>query len=276
MSQFPGPNASGFIQGGVPSITNEITRSLDEQLGPSSFRFSLRSLLLTTTVTAFIVFGFHSVWVRGRLHATSNRITNSMRQIRLGLSNYAITQDSGVANESVDDAGAPVNSWRWLITPFVEQLDSNMDWSYHESWQSPANRDIREMHFDVYCWNPSESDCNTNVFAIVGDDTAISPNPTVCWSELPADSLVLMEVANSGKNWMEPGDYDVDELLAEGGRLGHSVKGLLNDRVHVMFADGEVWAISSEAPMTALHPFLTITGATNADRDELLAAWRVN
>ncbi|BBO32707.1 DUF1559 domain-containing protein [Lacipirellula parvula] len=233
-------------------------------------------MLLTTTAVAFIVFGFHSVWVSGRLRATSNHITNSMKQIGLGLSNYADTQDTGVANHSVDDAGAPLNSWRWLITPFVAQLDSNMDWSYHESWQSPANRDLREMHFDVYCLAPSTSDCNTNIFAIVGDDTAISPNPAAHWSELPADVLILMEVANSGKNWMEPGDYDVDELLAQSGRLGSSVKGLLNDRIHVMFADGQVWAISSDAPMTVLHPFLTITGAKNADRNELLSAWRVN
>jgi hypothetical protein len=42
-----------------------------------------------------------------------------------------------------------------------------------------------------------------------------------------------------------------------------------------LFADGEVWALSPDTPMTALHPFLTITGAKNADRDELLAPYQV-
>lgn len=277
MSQFSSSEASGFAQDGVSNLANEIVRSLDENMGPSSFRFSLRSLLITTTAVALIVFGLRTVWLSAQLNATANRITNSMRQIELGLNNYVSARGFRVANQSTDDAGVPLNSWRWLITPYVEQLDGeNMNWSYRESWLSPANRDVREMRFDAYCLNPAASDCNTNIFAIVGDDTAISSNPTAHRRELPADALMIMEVADSGKNWMEPGDYDVDELLAASGRLSDSVKGLLNDRVHVMFADGEVWALSSDAPMAALHPFLTITGAKNADRDELLAAWRVN
>jgi hypothetical protein len=40
--------------------------------------------------------------------------------------------------------------------------------------------------------------------------------------------------------WAQPGDYDVTKLLAATGRLGDTVKGVLKDRIHILFADGEV------------------------------------
>jgi hypothetical protein len=74
---------------------------------------------------------------------------------------------------------------------------------------------------------------------------------------------------------MQPGDYNVADLLAATGKLGDTVHGVLRDRVHVLFADGEVWALSPNAPMDAVKPFLTITAAKNADR-ESLAPYRVD
>jgi hypothetical protein len=46
-------------------------------------------------------------------------------------------------------------------------------------------------------------------------------------------------------------------------------------RFQLLFADGEVWALSPDAPMTALHAFLTIAGAETHDREQLLAPYRV-
>lgn len=277
MSQFSNRETSGFAQDGLSSITNEIARSLDEQLGPSSFRFSLRSLLLATTAIALLIAGFRTIWVGARASAISNQIANSMRQIELGLNNYASARGFQVSSQSVDDAGVPLSSWRWLITPFATQLDGEtMEWDYQASWQSPANRDVREMRFDVYCLDPASTDCNTNIFAIVGDDTAISSSLDKRHRKLPANAMMLMEVADSGKNWMEPGDYNLNDLLAASGPVKNTAKGLLSDRIHVMFADGEVWALSSDTPLEAIHPFLTIAGAKNVDRDELLAVWKVN
>jgi hypothetical protein len=85
-----------------------------------------------------------------------------------------------------------------------------------------------------------------------------------------------MEVAGSKTHWMQPGDYDVTKLLAATGRLGDTVKGLLKDRIHILFADGEVWALSLDTPIDALKPFLTITAARATDRDKQLAPYRVN
>ena len=87
--------------------------------------------------------------------------------------------------------------------------------------------------------------------------------------------IVLMEVADSKTHWMQPGDYDVVTLLSYTGRLGDHIHGVLPDRIHVAFAEGDVWALSPDAPMTALQPFLTIAGAESHDRNQLLAPHRI-
>jgi hypothetical protein len=109
------------------------------------------------------------------------------------------------------------------------------------------------------------------VFGIAGPDTALETDFTNWDPQL----LIAMEVADSSTHWMQPGDYNVADLLAATGKLGDTVHGVLRDRVHVLFADGEVWALSPNAPMDAVKPFLTITAAKNADR-ESLAPYRVD
>jgi hypothetical protein len=52
-------------------------------------------------------------------------------------------------------------------------------------------------------------------------------------------------------------------------------RSLLPDRIHVLFADCGVWALDPDAPMSALQPFLTISGAKRHDREQLLASYRV-
>src|SRR4029079_18165743 len=115
----------------------------------------------------------------------------------------------------------------------------------------------------------------TSIFAIVGRDTAFdrSGHPAtslLSLGELPKELLIAADVANSKPHWMQPGDYTVADLLAATGNLGDTVHGVLPDRIHVLFADGEVWALSPKTPMDAVKPFLTITAAKTANRDSLV------
>jgi hypothetical protein len=124
------------------------------------------------------------------------------------------------------------------------------------------------------------SPVTTNVFAITGPDTAFESGDDPRFSkyrlrDVPADCILLMEVADSHTHWMEPGDYNVADLLAATGALGDTVHGVIKDRIHILFAHGEVWALSPKTPMDAVKPFLTITAAKTANR-ESLAPYRVD
>ena len=118
------------------------------------------------------------------------------------------------------------------------------------------------------------------VYAVTGQDTAFGPatSKSISWSpkELPADLIIAIEVAGSKKHWMEPGDYSVDtirsEILSGDGKF---LPGKVSNRFHVIFADFQVWALSTETPFEKLKPFLTKTGASTYDRDELLKPYRL-
>ena len=142
-----------------------------------------------------------------------------------------------------------------------------------EPWNSPANKLASDTHGPVFCASPPY-ECTT-VFGITGPHTAFDETFVTNYADLPPDIIVAMEVADSKTHWMQPGDYDVSELLAKSGELGAAVKSHLPDRVHVVFADGEVWALSSNLPMKTLHSFLTIEGATAASRESELEPYRI-
>lgn len=95
-------------------------------------------------------------------------------------------------------------------------------------------------------------------------------------TELFRDSMLAMEVADSKTHWMQPGDYEVTTLLSASGKLGDHVKSILPHRIHVLFADCEVWTLSDATPMDAVKPFLTIAGAKGADRETMLGPYRVD
>jgi hypothetical protein len=115
-----------------------------------------------------------------------------------------------------------------------------------------------------------------HVFGVTGPGSAFDPNSVSHYYELPDHVIVAIEIRDSKVEALEPGDYDVTELLAHTGRIGDHLYGFVPDRLHSHFADGEVWALSADAPMSALHPFLTIAGAESNDRDELLAPYRLH
>jgi hypothetical protein len=139
-------------------------------------------------------------------------------------------------------------------------------------WDAPPNRKCAEAKVLIYCLRGGDVYTDTNVFGIAGPDTALETD----FLDWEYEAVLAMEVADSKTHWMQPGDYDVQELLAATGRLGDTVKSILPDRIHILFADGEVWALSPDAPIDALKPFLTITAAKIADRDKQLATYRVD
>ncbi|MBN2024231.1 MAG: hypothetical protein JW809_15720 [Pirellulales bacterium] len=93
--------------------------------------------------------------------------------------------------------------------------------------------------------------------------------------ELPPDLIVLVETRNSGVHWMEPGDLDVRTMPRTiDAADGKGISANFGDRVHVAFADGTVWALSTDVPFATVEKFLTIDSAKRHDRDVLLGPYQ--
>lgn len=236
------------------------------------WRFRLRTLMIFTAVIAIALWGITSGSHWSRQAGIANQITNGLHVLGLSINNYAYSRGTLPPPHRADEQGNPLSSWRFQILPYIEK--SGYPHDLKAAWDSPQNARLAAAPINLMSW--PEAGLTTNIFAVTGSGTAFDPARAVRLQDLPSYLVVLMEVADSKTHWMQPGDYDVTKLLAATGRLGDTVKGVLKDRVHVLFADGEVWALSPDMPIDALKPFLTITAAKAADREKQLAIYRVD
>jgi len=260
---------------------------LTQDDGSEVFRFSLRRLALIVTLI-IVAIGFAAIVVRAgveqaRLSRLRSRLPHSFSLLAYGLQVRGGVHEFSKYSERkewppkcpTDGEGQPTNSWRLHVADVMLLTDAGVSpWGEpSEPWDSPANRLASRTHGPVFCAIPPYE--FTTVFGVTGPYTAFDETFVTKYADLPPDIIVAMEVADSKTHWMQPGDYDVSELLAKSGELGAAVKSHLPDRVHVVFADGEVWALSSNLPMKTLHSFLTIEGATAASRESELEPYRI-
>jgi hypothetical protein len=247
---------------------------------PGLTRFTLRDAFVALTIL-ILVFGFILIGSRDAdKRVAESNIRTCMRSVDSALKRYAELHGGSLPERELRDAqGKSLSSWRFQVFPHSRHLwdpqTYGIDYRLDLPWEAKANQSIANCRPLYFCADRARRS-TTNVFAVTGTDTAFHDGNVSNIAKLPSVLIVAAEVNHSNTHWMQPGDYDVGELLTAKGRLGDQMKGILTDRVYVLFVNGEVWALSPDTPMTAIHPFLTITGAKNADRDELLATWRVN
>jgi hypothetical protein len=237
------------------------------------FRFNLRTALLAMAAVA-VILGFGRMFViRANAHALSASCRNELKQISLGIFNHESAMGYLPAADVLDPSGKPLSSWRFRVVPFL--MSTGWRSNFRDAWNAPSNRIPAQETFDVYCWNRSVPTPSTSVFAVTGPDTVFDGTHRKL-ADVPPDLVLLIEVRDSQTHWMQPGDYNVTDLLAYRGRIGDHLHGVLPDRLHVLFADGINWVLDADAPIADLQPFLTITGAKSHDRDQLLAPHKVD
>jgi hypothetical protein len=254
--------------------TCEMSRPEDVRL----VQFNLRAIFLITAIIAVLLCLFKSLDDHARTGAFEAEINNNFKQIYLSLRNFQSSAGHVPPATLADMHGQPLASWRSRIMPYLE--DWNMSFHPNISWTAPVNAKVRALRPTVYCWRSPVQISETNIFAVAGHDTLfdglytgklpdgfnIGPQAMLF---VPTHLIVLMEINNSRTHWMQPGDYNVADLLAATGNLGDTVHGVMKDRIHILFADGQVWALSPKTPMDAVKPFLTITAAKTANRQTL-------
>lgn len=155
------------------------------------------------------------------------------------------------------------NSWRFNCSSDLAS-GANAEYIAREvcdlskPWNESPNITLRNTTF---CWTGTPG-CKdyywTNIMTLAGEDTAMStkePMPSGC-----EDLIVLVEVANSGVHWAEPGDIHIDHLPE------NFTSGTTEDGIMVMFLDGTVWFIHRNIPVDTLKQFFTVKGARQYDR----------
>lgn len=201
-------------------------------------------------------------------HIQKNRVlrANCFRSALILLANESLIQGNDSWITALGHAGQwrlRENSWRFNSSSDLAS-GANAEYIAREvcdlskPWNVSPNITLRNTTF---CWTGTQG-CEdyywTNIMALAGEDTAMSarePKPSGC-----EDLIVLVEVANSGIHWAEPGDINIDHLPE------NFTSGTTGDGIMVMFLDGTVWFIHQNIPVGVLKKFFTVEGARQYDR----------
>jgi hypothetical protein len=264
----------------------------------AAVRFSLRTLMIVVTAVAALaatVIKVHGLAAEAERQRELARIRQSLPGWMELLGQYITTYSKFLPpdhepnspwrwppRDRIDATGAPCLSWRASVESMLvascgcyeEEESEEPTLNFAAAWNSSQNRAYSQSEGNPFALTKNAD--TTQLFAIVGPEGALTPGYSTSAAELPPDVILVLEVADSKTDWMQPGDYITTDLLAHCGKIGDHLHGLLPDRLHVLFADGEVWALDPAAPIADLQPFLTITGAKSHDRERLLGPHKVD
>ncbi len=135
------------------------------------------------------------------------------------LHNYHTTYGCFPPAFVADKNGKPMHSWRVLLLPNLECHDLYRRYAFSEPWDGPKNRLLwMEMPHVYRC--PSirgQNSFSTNYVAVVGPDTVWPGEKSVSVENIvdgTSCTLLIVEVADSDINWMEPRDMTCRQAMA--------------------------------------------------------------
>jgi Protein of unknown function (DUF1559) len=216
----------------------------------------------------------------GRQYARASQCRNNLRQIVLALHDYHDVHNCFPPAYLADENGRPMHSWRVLILPFLDEKELYEQYRFDEPWDGPNNSRLTGgIPYLLRC--PSEPwTTNTNYFLIAGDGTAWADGRTPRIDDFTdglAETIIVVEVANSNVLWTEPHDLAMDEAMrginwAPG--MGISSRHPLGGRrekpesANVAFGEGQPVNLKNDFPLDEFERLLTHQGGEAVVRPE--------
>lgn len=193
-------------------------------------------------------------------------------QVLLALAGYDQAVGQLPQPRNTDELGRPIGSWRLTVSGYLH----NRRAACSAPWDAPVNRQMVSYQSPAFCWSRNDTSCMTNIVAVTGPGTPFEMGSKCGLADLDGDTVLLVEVRNSGVHWMEPGDLDIRTMSkASDPKAQMAVSGNHRGGFFVGFADREVWFLRQDVPIEKLKTFCTIDGAKKHDREKILAPYRV-
>jgi hypothetical protein len=154
-------------------------------------------------------------------HVSAKRASciSNLKQIVLAM--HAYHQDFGSFPPAyvADADGRPMHSWRVLILPYLEELPLYKDYRFDEPWDGPNNRLLHASEVRPYACpvdhNPNGQPGMTSYVLVTGPGTVFNADQTMRLADVSdgtGQTLLVVEVHNSGIHWMEPRDLALSQM----------------------------------------------------------------
>ena len=229
---------------------------------------------------------------------------NNLRQVVLGINNYAAQYNQLPPHVLLDPDGKPIHSWRTLVTPYLAGVNQFYRWD--ESWDGPFNIRLArglDVHIEPtpldefgepltktmgpydgpidYAWpfRPvdvpgGKSDFHIRFFAIVGDATAWPDNRSMTLNDICdgiANTVLLAESHTLDALWSQPIDLQFDQMtFAINASAGRGISSPRKLGPLVAFADGTVLHLNPRTPEDLVRALLTANGGETIERSQLV------
>jgi hypothetical protein len=271
-----------------------LTASPKTVIATKAMRLAIRFLTIgVTLVVAHQVF-FCIVLPLGEQSRTAARLMqcrDNLKEIGLALHNYHDVYRSFPPAYVADAEGRPMHSWRALLLPFLDEPERYAKYRFDEPWDSEHNlrlaSDLAEARRNPYACPEAELTDETSYVAVTGPNTAWPGATCRRVSEFKdgiSNTILVIEVADSGIRWTEPRDLAFDEVPftvtdpRTGGGRGLSsrhisdIGGCFCDPevfcgAHVLVGDGSVRRLALETQPELLRAMLTIDGGEDVDHE---------
>jgi len=181
----------------------------------------------------------------------------NLKQIGMALQAYSADHGSFPPAYVADASGKRLHSWRLLILPHLESESLYDRFVLTEPWDGQHNQEPSKVPLTIFqCPRLRlKNSTTTSYLAVTGQNTVW---PGAKGSKLddlkhgPANTILLVEVADSDVAWAEPRDLDIFAMVRGTGLLPSS----RHDRhgFHVLFADGSVHYLDWNRVRTAIGP----------------------
>jgi prepilin-type processing-associated H-X9-DG protein len=177
---------------------------------------------------------------------------------------------------TVDAAGKPLSSWRVAILARLEHRALYDQFHLEEAWNSPHNMQLAAQQVSFFQCPSDFANTgplhDTSYIAVIAPGSAWQPGKTIKLADItdnPADTILLVEIKNSGIGWAEPRDLDLNNLPS-GITPQNLIPSLVNHVkvFNALFADGHVEAIPDTISWPDFLALLTIAGGEQIDRSK--------
>jgi prepilin-type processing-associated H-X9-DG protein len=186
--------------------------------------------------------------------------TNNLKQIGLAIHSYHDTYNAFPPAVVNDANGRPLYSGRVLLLPFLEQNSLFDAWAKDQAWDSPQNLPLSQTVLKTF-QDPSNGKRSvtgeTDYLFVSGTGTIFDPAvPNMSFANVTdgtSNTIMAIEVKESGINWAEPRDVDFSNPmpLPPSSHPGGNV---------VLFADGSVRTISKNVAPQQIQAAVTRGG----------------
>jgi hypothetical protein len=188
-----------------------------------------------------------------------------MKEIALAVANYHDAHGSYPPAYLEGPNGRPWHSWRVLILHFLEQKQLYNAYNFAEPWNGPQNAKLLSMMPNVYLTpdqrpNPAHT---TSYVVVTGSQTAFPAPRSLKADDIgdgTSNTLLAIEVADSGIPWMAPVDFHFDQMsfhVNDGSRRG---PGSRLGGARVAYLDETIRHIPDDFPPERLRSILTANG----------------